>query len=172
METSNERAKVEIPKRKPNHFFVFNKKQNKYDEVKYISQKDLADGFRQVIPKISVSKKKELHNNNKRKHLINHFSVTLCFLPEYLWKNLYYDGEGYRTIKDGLTLYSIVETNQDDIMKQLFTEISKRNPDRMVVEHLVNELDESQHSSWLVIRSNHWLKTGRIYDPEYVTINA
>jgi hypothetical protein len=169
METTKERVKAEIPKRKPNHFFVYNKKDNKYNEIKYISQQDLADGFRQVIPNINISKNKEL-KDNKRKHLINHFSVTLCFLPEYLWKRLYYEGEGYKTIKDGLTLYSIVETNQDDIMKQLFNEMSKRFPDNMVVEHLVNELDESQHSSWLVIRSNHWLKTGRKYEPEYITI--
>ncbi len=163
-----ETHKIEIPKRKPNHFFVYNTQQNKYDEIKYISQKELADGFRQVIPNIRISRKKELTINNKRKHLINHFSVTLCFLPEYLWKNLMYDGEGYRTIKDGITLYSIVETNQDDIMKQLFIEMSKRFPDKLIVEYLVKELDDSQYSSWLVIRSNHWLKTGRKIDPEYV----
>lgn len=167
MDTNIERAKVEIPKRKSNHFFVFNNKQNKYDEVKYISQKDLADGFRQVIPNIIINKKKEL--NNKRKYMINHFSVTLCFLPEYLWSKLRLYGDSYKTIKDGLTLYTIVETNQDDIMKQLFNEMSKLNPDKVVVKFLVNELDESQYQSWLVIRSNHWLKTGRKYDQEYIT---
>lgn len=158
-----ETNKIEIPKRKPNHFFVYNKKENKYDEIKYISQKELADGFRQVIPNITINKKKELNINNKRKHLINHFSVTLCFLPEYLWLYLKYNGESYKTIRDGLTLYTIVETNQDDIMKQLFNEMSKLCPDKLVVEYLVNELDESQHSSWLVIRSNHWLQTGKLY---------
>jgi len=163
-----ETVKVEIPKRKPNHFFVFDKENSKYNEVKYISQKELALGFRQVLPCIFISKKKE-SNNNKRKYLINHFSVTLCFLPEYLWKSLKYDGESYKTITDGNTLYSIVETNQDEIMKHLFNEMKKVTPDKMVVEHLVNELDESQHSSWLIIRSNHYLKSGMLYEPEYIT---
>lgn len=172
METNKERVRADIPKRKPNHFLVYNKKQNMYDEVKYISQKDLAEGYRQVMPNISISKKKELqNNNNKRKHLINHFSVTLCYLPEYLWQALKHDGESYNTLKDGNTLYSIVETNQDDIMKNLFSEMSKRFPDKMVVQHLVNELDESQYNSWLVLRSNHWLKTNRKYEPEYTQLN-
>jgi len=163
-----ETVKVEIPKRKPNHFFVFDQKNNKYNEVKYISQSELAQGFRQVLPDVFISKKKE-SNINKRKYFINHFSVTLCFLPEYLWKSLKYDGESYKTIKDGNTLYSIVETNQDEIMKQLFNEMKKLSPDRMIVEHLVNELDESQHTSWLIIRSNHFLKSGSKYEPEYIT---
>lgn len=162
-----ETVKVEIPKRKPNHFFVFDIKNNKYNEIKYISQTELAQGFRQVLPRFSITKKKE-SNNNKRKYLINHFSVTLCFLPEYLWKRLKYDGESYKTINDGNTLYSIVETNQDELMNNLFNEMKKYSPDRIVIEHLVNELDESQHTSWLIIRSNQYLKTGIKYEPEYI----
>ena len=49
MDTNIERAKVEIPKRKPNHFFVFNNKQNKYDEIKYISQNNIFRGIIQPL---------------------------------------------------------------------------------------------------------------------------
>ena len=161
METTNEKVISNIPKRKPNHFFVYNNKLCKYDEIKYISQLDLAEGYRQKLPKCNSK-------NIKKKKLINHFSITLCFLPEYLWKELKYDGENYKVIQDGITLYSIVETNQDDIMKDLYKEIKKRVSDKLVVDHLINELDESQYSSWLVLRSKKYLKTGNKYEPNYI----
>jgi len=169
MEKVNEKVtKVEIPKRKPNHFFVFDKDTNKYNEVKYLSQTELADGFRQVMPDY----------NSKVKKLMNHFSVTLCFLPEYLWTKLRYVEDNYKSIKDGSTLYSIVETNQDSTMIKLFSEITKLIPDKLVLEYLVNELDETQHNSWLVMKANNYLKTSKHYEsapiidfPEYKRLN-
>jgi hypothetical protein len=151
----------DIPKRKPNHFFVYNIKACKYDEIKYISQYDLAEGYRQILPKCNSK-------NIKKKKLINHFSITLCFLPEYLWKELKYDGENYKVIQDGITLYSIVETNQDEIMKNLYNEIIKRFPNKLVINHLINELDESQYSSWLILRSKKYLNTGKKFEPNYI----
>lgn len=169
MEKVNEKVtKVEIPKRKANHFFVFVKDTNTYNEVKYLSQTELAEGFRQVMPNCSTKVKK----------IMNHFSVTLCFLPEYLWTKLRYVEDNYKSIKDGSTLYSIVETNQDNNMIKLFNEITKLVPDKLVLEYLVNELDETQHNSWLVIRANNYLKTNKHYEsnpvayfPEYKRLN-
>jgi hypothetical protein len=165
MEKVNEKVtKVEIPKRKANHFFVFDNNAGKYNEVKYLSQTELAEGFRQVMPDCNIKVKK----------LMNHFSVTLCFLPEYLWSKLRYVEDNYKSIKDGSTLYSIVETNQDSTMIKLYDEITKLIPDKLVLEYLINELDETQHASWLVIRANNYLKTGKHYEstpivdfPEY-----
>ena len=160
MEKVNEKVtKVEIPKRKTNHFFVYNNNTNKYNEVKYLSQTELAEGFRQVMPNCSTKVKK----------LINHFSVTLCFLPEYLWSKLKYIEDNYKSIKDGSTLYSIVETNQDNIMIKLYSEITKSVPDILVLEYLINELDETQHTSWLVLRANNYLKTNKNYESSPVT---
>ena len=160
MEKVNEKiTKVEIPKRKTNHFFVFDKNMNKYNEIKYLSQIELAEGFRQVIPYCSKVTK-----------LMNHFSVTLCFLPEYLWSKLRYVEDNYKTIKDGSTLYSIVETNQDNNMIKLYSEITKLVPDKLVLYYLINELDDSQHTSWLVIRANNYLKTNKHYESTPVTV--
>ena len=145
---------LEIPKRKGNYFFVYEKQTNTYKDIKYLSQTELAEGFRQVIPNCNI----------KLKKLVNHFSITLCFLPEYLWSKLKYIADNYKSIKDGSTLYSIVETNQDNIMIQLYTEITKYTPDKLILNYLINELDETQHTSWLVIRSKNYLTTDKHYE--------
>lgn len=146
-----------IPKRKPNHFITYDTNLKKYTEVKYISQSDLAEGYRQIMPKY-INKK-----------LINHFSITLCFLPEYLWSRLKYEKDNYKVIKDGITRYTIIETNQDNIMIQLYKEIKKLNPDNLVLKYLVNELDDSLYNSWLVLRVNKYLNSGFIYKSSNVT---
>jgi len=149
-------SKVEIPKKKPNHFYVFDKKNNKYNEVKYLTQNELAEGWKQVLP------------NRGNKKLINHFSVTLAFLPEQFWKKLIKiksnDTELYRVIVNGITRYTIIETNQDEIMINLFNELSFKNPDIKLLNKYVNELDTSQHSCWLVLRANHYINYGVKYN--------
>jgi hypothetical protein len=143
-------TRVEIPKKKPNNFNIYDKQNNKFTEVKYLSQQELAEGWEQNIPSY----------NEKR--LINHFSVTLAFLPEKFWYKLrkeYKNDEiNYKVIKDGVTRYTIIETNQDNIMMDLFNEINKIVPDHNLIGKYIEELDVSQHYSWLVLRGKHILK--------------
>jgi hypothetical protein len=156
-----ENARVEIPKRKQNFFFVYDRLNNKYNEVKYLSQTELSDGYRQITPK------------NKIKKLINHFSITLCFLPEYLWcklkKETKNNEETYKPIKDGITVYSIVETNQDDVMIGLFKELSKVAPDKLVLNCYINELDDTQYNSWLVLRAKNYINYNYKVKPNEIT---
>lgn len=126
---------------KPNHFNVYDKIENKIKEVKYLDQKELADGWQQVIP------------NYKNEKLFNYFNVTLAFLPEKLWPQL----KKYKVIKDGMTRYTIIETNQDEIMKNLFNEIKKYKYNTDVINNCINNLNASQYSSWLVIKANKLL---------------
>ena len=152
--------KQDRPKRKPNHFFIYNKTENKLEEVKYSSQKDLSEGWRQVMPKM----------NNKK--LLNNFSITLCFLPDYLWSSLYKfkNNDGDYIINDGArTRYTIIETNQDDIMINLFNELKKLHPNNETLSSYINELDESQHNSWLVLRAKTFIKHGYFCKPHYIT---
>ncbi len=148
-------------KRKANHFVIFNREEKKLQEVKYLSQKELSEGWRQVMQKT---------NNKKR---LNHFSITLCFLPEYLWSLLqkeYKNGEeNYKIIKDGSTRYSIVETNQDDIMINLYNELKRSVPNKEMLDLYINELDESQHNSWLVLRAKTYIKHSWFCQPHYIT---
>jgi len=62
-----------MPKKKLNHFLVYNKSYNEYDEIKYLTQTELSEGWSQIMP------------NYTNKKLINHFNIILAFLPEYLW---------------------------------------------------------------------------------------
>lgn len=154
-------SKIEIPKRKPNYFYIFNKKENKYDDVKYLNQTCLAEGYIQIMP------------TNGIKKLINHFSITLAYLPEHLWcklkKKYKIEEETYKTIKDGITIYSIVETNQDEIMISLFNEMKNIIPSSEKIQYYIDELDETQHNSWLVIRAKYFLKNKCFYKSEPVT---
>lgn len=153
-------SKVEIPRKKPNHFYVFNKNKGEYNEVKYITQNELAEGWRQVVP------------NSGEKKLINHFSVTLAFLPEQFWRKLRKIRSGgddsYKVIVDGITRYTIIETNQDDTMINLFNELSRKKPDVLLLTKYINELDVSQHTSWLVLRARHYINHGKLYNEHYV----
>jgi len=145
-------SKVEIPKKKPNHFYVFDKNKREYQEIKYLTQTELADGWVQVI------------SQNGNSKLINHFSVTLAFLPEQFWKRLRpLQSGGYKVIVDGLTRYTIIETNQDDTMVNLFNEITSRMPNVLTLQKLINDLDVSQHTSWLVLRSRYFINHGVKY---------
>lgn len=147
-----EKVNHQITKRKPNYFIIYDNALKKYKEIKYISQSELAEGYRQIIP-TSINKK-----------LINHFSITLCFLPEYLWSRLKYINDNYKLIKDGISTYSIIETNQDELMINLYKEIKKHNPDPLILSHLKNEIDDTQYSSWLLLRTLNYLQTNKHYE--------
>lgn len=148
--------KIDIPKKKQNFFFVYDLKKNEYNEIKYLTQHELSDGWIQKIPQSS---------NNK---LINHFNITLAYLPENLWTKLkkikINNDEKYKIIKNGLTRYTISETNQDEIMIKLFKELKKINPNVNILQNYINDLDISQHSSWLVIRAIHFIN----YNVKYI----
>jgi len=152
---------IEIPKRKQNHFYVFNKKEHKYDDVKYISQQMIAEGYTQIIPKCGIKK------------MINHFSITLSFLPDHLWSKLRKNeklncDDVYLPVKDGITRYFIVETNQDDTMINLYNELKKINPNSQMIKEYVEDLDESQYISWLVLRAKYFLEHNHFYYSEPV----
>jgi hypothetical protein len=153
-------SKVELPKKKPNHFYILNKQKNEYTEVKYLTQHELAEGWRQIVPRA-----------NERK-LVNHFSVTLAFLPEQFWKRLTKIKSGsdelYKIIVDGITRYTIIETNQDNIMINLFNELSQKYINVLLLNKYINNLDVSQHSSWLVLRAKYYISHEKLYNEHFI----
>jgi hypothetical protein len=152
-------SKIEVPKKRPNYFNVYNK--DKYVEVKYLSQQEIADGWEQVIP---YYKDKRLHNQ---------INVTLAFLPEKFWyrlkKRYNNNEESYKTIKDGLTHYTIIESNQDEVMFLLFKEIHKFCPNKDLIQSYIDNIDPSQYTSWLILRAKHIILHNKPYFPELVT---
>ena len=155
--------KVELPKKKPNHFYILDKTKKEYTEIKYLNQYELADGWKQKVPNRGIKK------------MINHFSVTLAFLPEQFWVKLKKiksdNSESYKVIIDGITRYTIIETNQDEIMINLFKELSYYHPNIELLNKYISELDSSQHISWLVIRAKHYIKYNTLYNEHHVKVN-
>ena len=154
--------KVELQKKKPNHYYFFDKKKGEYNEVKYLTQHELADKWQQLVSPV------------REKKLVNHFSVTLAFLPEHLWerlKKVNSSGEmTYKVINDRITRYTIIETNQDETMIFLFNELLNKNPNVSLLNKYINDLDVSQHSSWLVLRAKHYMNHRTLYNKHYVEL--
>jgi hypothetical protein len=144
-------TKTEPNKRKKDYFTIYNNETKTSEEVKFLSQIELAEGWRQNIP------------SSSKKYIV-HFNVTLAFLPEHLWfklKKINKNGEeSYKMIKDGLTRYTIDETNQDELMINLFREINKLHPNKKILQENIDSLDENQYTSWLVIRCKHYIDFG------------
>lgn len=116
---------------------------------KPLTQEELADGWQLVLPKSSKTQP------------IHHFSVTLAQLPPYLWryyrKDFQEDGkEFFPIIKDGIYYYSVNQTKYDDVLRELFGLMNKRQPDRNEVKRLLDQL-ENQVSGWLVIKARNYL---------------
>ena len=153
-------SKVEIPNKKLNHFYILDRKKSEYIKVKYLTQQELAEGWRQIVPRTNEKK------------LVNHFCITLAFLPEQFWKKLIkikYDiNDSYKIIIDGLTRYTIIETNQDDIMIKLFNELSQKYLNILLLNKYINDLDISQHTGWLVLRAKYYISHEKLYNEHYL----
>jgi hypothetical protein len=69
-----------------------------------------------------------------------------------------------RQIKYKNTKYTISETNHDELMISLYEEINKHNPNKLILKKLIDELDETLYSSWLVLRSKYYIENNNKYD--------
>ena len=77
----------------------------------------------------------------------------------------------YKVIIDGMTRYTIIETNQDDIMVNLYNELLKRFPNVELLNQYINDLDGSQHVSWLVLRAKNYIANGTLYNSHHVMLS-
>ena len=107
-----------------------------------LSQTELADDWIQKVPK--YKKQKTLH----------HFSVKLTELPFYLWKKLKYNNEDkFYYIKDGIYEYSVVKTEHDDVMLDLYNQLYKSNKNLLKVKELYDVLTQNDYKGWLILKA-------------------
>ncbi len=114
-----------------------------------LSQEELADGWSLVMPP------------RKKNDLNHHFSIYLSQLPPHLWHKLdtFYDKRDhttkYKTIHDSIYSYSVKMSKSDELIKQLYTEVLRRVPDKKAVSKLYDELLEQRVKGWVMIKAKN-----------------
>ena len=114
-----------------------------------LTQSDYAEGWVPVLPQ------------KRTNSTIYNWNVNFAQLPEYLWSrcHLKYNSEGkpyYIKVKDGIYMYTIIQTEYDELFFALQKEMSKPVSDLLVVSNLYSQL-HSHTSGWLLIRAKRML---------------
>jgi len=128
----------------------FKQSETKTIVCKPLTQKDYADGWQPVLP------------NPSKRNPIHHFSVTLANLPPHLWVDLLKDYEksskllSKNKFKDNIYYYTVSESENDEVLVQLYYELQKRNPDSVLVKNYLEQLGD-ETSGWLVMRAKKFL---------------
>lgn len=116
--------------------------------VNPLTQEELADGWKMVLPR--PSKNRPVH----------HYSISLSYLPEHLWKylKLYTNADGvtqYRVLKDKVYHYSVKHTPYDYLLLNLYKAVTNKTTNHKRIRDLLNytDLQNYKHNGWLMIRA-------------------
>lgn len=131
--------------------------------VNPLSQKELADGWDLVLPKVTSTRVTLSHGNRriiKYKKNYKIFRINLSQLPENLWGNLtkkYEDGQySHSVAKDNMYLYIVKETPVDKEILQLYKYLYYQNYNSAVLKsmrNLVTVLEDNNANGWVLIRA-------------------
>ena len=123
---------------------------NTFEEhiVSQLSQEELAEGWRLVLPKAYKSS------------TIHHFNVYLTQLPPHLWSRLRVrhslnDTNYYITCRDQVYHYTIKSSKYDEQILVLYTEVMRRNPNVKLVSEIYNSLNKHSIRGWLMTRAKY-----------------
>lgn len=111
--------------------------------VNTLSQKEIADGWKLVLP--------TRYNNST----VHNFNIYLSQLPPHLWNKLnynVYNNVENKKIHDNIYQYSIKKTKHDNDIYKLYNELLKNVPDKHVIRDLYNYLNENHVNGWLMYR--------------------
>lgn len=122
-----------------------------------LTQDELADGWKTVMPKTTIVKNGE----HIYKNPIHHWSISLSQLPPHLWRESFidYDYHGheyYPVIKNGIYHYSINGSEYDNMIRELYDEIQKPVFDYVMIKSLVSAL-EGKVNGWIMVRAKRIL---------------
>jgi hypothetical protein len=133
-----------------------------YHTVQMATQNDYAEGWRQVVPRVSYRTKKVVDESGieKEKTVSNIYrmKVNLAQLPQYLWHRMryqYYDDT--HTVRNGMYYYKIEKTPVDDEIREL-VDITNRvvqEEYRYRVQELLNILKDNDIYGWAIIRAKN-----------------
>ena len=106
-----------------------------------LSQNDYAEGWNAKLPKA-----------RKNKSPIHHWSIPLSQLPPHLWyryKAPYYDNA--KVIKDNIYHYTIVQSDNDKVLKKLYIELYKNNYSKELITSYLEKLENI--NGWIIERA-------------------
>lgn len=151
---------VDIPEYElPNTLIIKNKEckvvGHKRVKLTPLSEKEKAEGWRRVLPNVTVIDKKTGRTNRQ------HLSVKLCELPEHLWERMkpVYDNKLNKDIhyivNDKCYRYKVQITPEDNLMRELYNYLleNEYTLDREYVEEVCEKLDSKGHYGWLMLRA-------------------
>jgi len=128
--------------------------------INLLTQKELAKGWRQVLPKAKNKVVISTQNNLKMKRNIKQYlvqKINLAQLPDYLWDklelNILNSNYKYNSIKDNILKYNINETPVDEEIIELRNIINSNNFNRII--ELLQILEDNNITGWLVIKAKN-----------------
>lgn len=119
--------------------------------VNPLTQEDLADGWQMVLPR------------QRKDRPTHHYSVYLTELPQHLWKYLKLvtneDGvQEYELLRDNIYVYSVKRSRYDNLVRDLFNQVTAVHPNMTQMHSLVSELESAHIKGWLMIRAKRMLE--------------
>ena len=128
--------------------------------VKLLSQKDLANGWRQVLPfpksTLKIIERNSKLINRKIKYYIVQ-KINLSQLPEYLWNKLEINNLNenykYKSVIDKVVKYNIIETPVDKEIIELKNILSSNSNNFTRIIELLQILEDNNINGWIIIRA-------------------
>jgi len=111
-------------------------------ELQPLSQDELAEGWIQKTPTRTIDK------------IYHHFSIKLTELSPNLWNKLKYnkDNDCY-DVKDGIYEYSIVKSEFDNDIFELYKEIFLLTPNFNKIKEIYELLKHNDYNGWLLLKA-------------------
>lgn len=136
--------------------------------VNPLTQKELANGWQLVIPKVKSTRVRISHGDRifyKYKKNYKIFRSTLAQLPEYLWSRLSmrfeYGEYSHSIAKDGMYLYIVKETPIDTEIRRLYEMCFYAKYDSQAIDEmnsLIQVLGDNNVSGWVPLRAQMIVK--------------
>jgi hypothetical protein len=139
---------------------ALNIKEHRKILVKPLSQRELAEGWSQVIRK-PEHRLKDVNGFERKYLLFNTFTVNLAQLPEELWNKMtpVYDGSSieYYRATNMRYKYIIEHTSHDNQIRRLRHCLLDPKYHVNEIRELVNYLDDNDIYGWVKIRASMFL---------------
>jgi hypothetical protein len=131
--------------------------------VNPLTQKELAEGWQLVVPRVKSTQITLSYGNKKvKKSKKNYkiFRINISQLPEHLWNKLYpkyEDGQySHSVARDNMYLYIVKDTPVDKEIVKLYNYLNYKHYTESKLQdirNLLNILEDNNINGWIVLRA-------------------